>query len=194
MALTVRQVLTLAIGWDVKPSCPFFSCFQHISCLERFNGLLQKHKKREKACFPILFSLMAGLTDIKEDTNSAWWFPWDSSVLSVSSPCESTGDSEVRRHSKSPYKTRLPPAEGPRKKWAKEKKIVLLAEQVKTSRRFDGVFPDRPCETDPCVTAGLPTPWCAVLHALAIKEMPMTGFSTVIMGILAIEVPFPSET
>lgn len=55
---------------------------------------------------------MAGLTDIKEDTNSAWWFPWDSSALSVSSPCESTGDFRVRRHSKSLYKMRLlvPPA------------------------------------------------------------------------------------
>lgn len=77
---------------------------------------------------------------------------------------------------------------------SKGKKIVVLAEPVKTSSRFDGVSPDRPCEIDPCVTAGLPTPRCAVLHALAIKEMPMTGFSTVVMGILAIEVPFPSET
>lgn len=123
------------------------------------------------------------------------------SALSVSFPCESTGDSGIScrdklgyLHTKYLHKTHLllPAVKFYRwRAWTKVKKnIKLPAVVVKIFCRFGEVSPGRPCETGPYITPGFPAPWYAILHAL---QVPMTGPSVVIMGTLATKVPFPNE-
>lgn len=166
-------MLSLAIGWDLKPFCPFSSCFQHISCSERFSWLFQNHLKKSKVCFPILFNLMDGLTDTWEDTSSTWCFPWASSNFSVSFLCESTTDSEVSCRTISLHQTHLLVhllwTAASWRAWeevSKGRKTMVPAELVKSSSTFNKVSPGGPLETNPHVTPGLPEPWCAVLQAL----------------------------